>query len=109
MSAYKGKTYISGPMAELPDNNFEAFFEAEAVLKVQGHKVVSPARLGMSGQHSYQWYMRRNLQMLLQCRTIYLLRWWDQSKSARLERDVAITCGMEIMYERDEDNGVRRN
>jgi hypothetical protein len=43
--------------------------------------------------------MRVDIGMLLQCGKIYMLRGWELSKGAKLELDVASSCGIEVMFE----------
>lgn len=44
----------------------------------------------------WEWYMRRTLQMMLDCDEIVLLPGWRDSKGARIERDLAEKLGMPV-------------
>lgn len=43
--------------------------------------------------------MRADIALLLGCDCIYMLRGWELSKGAKLELDVASSCGLEVMFE----------
>lgn len=47
----------------------------------------------------YSDYMKADLEMLLKCKSILLLRGWEGSKSATLEYQVADALHMEKLYE----------
>lgn len=80
--------YISGPMTGLPNYNFEAFNDAEAMLEAKGFVVVNPARFG-DQRRSWEENMRMSLDGLLICEAIYFLPGWEQSRGAILEHAIA--------------------
>jgi hypothetical protein len=43
--------------------------------------------------------MRADIALLLGCDYIYMLRGWELSKGAKLELDVASSCGIEVLFE----------
>lgn len=91
------KTYIAGPMSGILNFNHQAFAYAATALRAAGHDVRSPHEIdGGSTDQTWEWYMRRALQMLLDCDEIVLLPGWDQSKGAAFEREVAELLGMPI-------------
>ena len=97
------KVYISGPMTGLPDYNRAAFFRAAEALKEKGCYV--PVHTAwMVDQLSRVDYMRMALQMMLTCDAIYLLRGWIDSAGAQTEYAIASLCGLQLMYEEDEEN-----
>lgn len=83
------KLYIAGPMSGLPDFNYPAFFAAEGLLAETGHTTENPARPGQVDGWSWYDYMRRGLRQLLECDGVALLPGWEDSRGARIERDVA--------------------
>lgn len=94
------KVYISGPMTGLPDYNRAAFFRAAEELKEKGCYV--PVHTAwMIDQLTRADYMRMALQMMLTCDAIYLLRGWENSLGARVEKSIADVCGLQLMYEED--------
>jgi hypothetical protein len=58
--------------------------------------VVNPMELGAG---SWAACLKRDIKKLVDCDTIYLLRGWQNSKGARLERSVARRLGMHVIEE----------
>lgn len=82
--------YVSGPMSNLPDNNFPAFHAAAQELREAGYTVINPAEI--EGAEGDQWadFLRRDLRaMLAQADGIVLLTGWSESRGSRLEITVA--------------------
>lgn len=80
-----------------PDFNYPAFAYAATVLRAKGIDARSPHETDNEGQErSWEWYMRRALQMLLECDAVVLLPGWEQSRGARIERYIAEQLGMPI-------------
>ena len=104
----KKTAYISGKITGTTDYE-NRFTNAEKKLKGMRYNVVNPLRrtAHLVGKHktmglpSPEWsdYMKECLQALLFCDTIYMLRGWEDSKDAKLERHVAGVLGMEILEE----------
>lgn len=93
------RVYIAGPMTGYPAFNYPAFEYAATVLRAQGIDVRCPTDVDpdeQPGQRTWEWYMRRTLRMLLDCDRIILLPGWENSRGARIERDLAETLGMDI-------------
>ena len=99
------KIYIAGPMRNIKDFNFPAFFDAERQLRSHGHEVYNPARADLDADafdpttdkaESMRHYMRRDLPAVLDCDIVVMLDGWQDSKGARLERRVALDCGIEV-------------
>ncbi|WP_448826943.1 DUF4406 domain-containing protein [Capnocytophaga bilenii] len=47
--------------------------------------------------------MVKDIVDLLQCKAIYMLQGWQESKGARIEHYIATEIGMPIMYEIERD------
>jgi hypothetical protein len=97
------RVYIAGPMSGIPEFNFPAFRAAAIDLRAQGYDVVNPAELDENdvlpdgtAAHPWSFYLRRDLQALLDCDAIYLLPGWQDSRGASLEAHVAEVLGMHI-------------
>lgn len=94
------KIYISGAISHLDlEYRRAAFAEAEALLKAKGYEVFNPFKNGVSQDAHWRKHMRVDLAALLLCDAIYLLDGWETSKGAKLEFDVASTCGLRIYYQ----------
>lgn len=86
------RLYIAGPMSGLPEFNYPAFREAEAVLRALGYAVESPHHNGETDcgtVYSWDWYMRRAIAQLITCNGVALLPGWEMSRGATLEHLIA--------------------
>lgn len=115
-SMFEGKrVFISGPMTGMPDWNRAAFADAECMLRKAGaREVYNPAADSPLGEDSHtheHWMLRtlHHLTMLVYCYSddgnntphwdmLLLLPGWEDSRGARVERDVAAACGIELVY-----------
>ncbi len=105
------KIYLAGPMRGHDNYNFEAFFVAEALLEMRGHKVINPARLDIEDgkaawsptegrinaapDFTIQDALRRDiLAMAESCEAIVLLPGWEKSKGAKAELEFARVIGL---------------
>ena len=109
------RIYIAGPMTGYEDWNFTAFFKAEAELEALGHDVVNPAHndgvtleeaLKSAGDpacpnHTWSYYMRRDLPHVLGVDAICVLPGWQNSRGASLEVHVAKAVGIPLLILRD--------
>ena len=96
------RLYLCGPMTGLPESNYPAFNRAAAELRAMGYDVRNPAELeaplawarrrGVESVSRGDW-MREALALMLQCDSLCLLPGWEESRGARLERDVAWRMG----------------
>lgn len=94
------KIYISGAISHLDlEERRTAFAEAEALLKAKGYEVFNPFKNGVSQDEHWREHMRVDLAELPKCDAIYMLDGWGTSKGAKLEFDVATTCGLEVYYQ----------
>lgn len=100
--------YLAGPMSDLPEFNFPAFFAAAKNLRSQGHVVFNPPEkdLEMWGdietvikKANYRDCLRVDLNWLLDhAEAIALLPGWEYSKGARVEHALAVALGLKIIY-----------
>ncbi len=88
--------YISGPMTGKPLLSFPAFHAAAATLRAKGYEVRNPAEVGEEPGKSWEDYLRKDLRLMCDCDTIYLLPGWENSKGAHLELHIAHRLGMTI-------------
>jgi len=94
------EVYISGPITGFAEHNARAFHAAEKLLLEQGYIPVSPLSLPESGgQHPHEWYIRRDIPVMLGCSGVYMLEGWSRSEGASIEHRVAKAAGLKIRYE----------
>jgi len=91
------RTYLAGPMSNLPDFNYPAFHKAAASLRANGLHVENPAENPTPECGTWAAYMRMAMAQLLTCDTIALLPGWTASRGARLEHKVAVELGMRVV------------
>jgi len=93
--------YITGPMTGLPEFNLPAFRAAKTRLVALGFDILSPSDLAdTEGTDKPRvFYMRRDLEMLMQADAIFLLEGWSRSKGALLEFNVAQELGLLVIKE----------
>lgn len=90
------KVYLSGPITGKKNYKGLFAFTEELVklcdaLQIFNHASQIPDSLG------YGEAMKRCVVALIECDTIVMLPGWHTSKGARLERDAALACGMNIV------------
>ena len=68
-------------------------------MKRIGVEPVNPLENGLTEHDSWQAHIAKDIADLLQCKAIYMLQGWQDSKGARIERYIATEIGMPIMYE----------
>ena len=89
------RVYLSGPVAGIPNDNREAFNNAEEYFLMRGYEVVNPIKIGeglklrLKREPMYKEYLLEDISYLMYCHIIYLLPNWEQSTRAVIERDVA--------------------
>lgn len=100
--------YISGRITG-NKNWKEQFQQAEEHLKSKGYKVIiNPLNLDEQVNKeiknpTYIDYMKQDIEILILCDEIYMLRGWWRSKGARLERHIAKVLGLGIVYQKRGD------
>ena len=96
----KDKVYISGAIAHYDmDERKEAFANAETRLGGMGFDPVNPFKNGLPDEAHWREHMRADIRLLLGCDFIYMLQGWELSKGAKLELDVASSCGIKVLFE----------
>lgn len=107
----KLKCYVAGPMRNIDDYNFPAFYTAEGLLAMKGHNVINPARMDieegkanwspadgrivLSPEFTMHNALRRDFQAMCDDRdAIVLLPGWEKSEGANEELKLARLIGL---------------
>lgn len=94
------RIYISGAIAHHDiSERMRAFLRAAEYIKAQGGTPVNPFDNGVPVNADWREHMRADIHVLTDCDGILMLRGWEQSKGAKLEFDVATSCGLEVWYQ----------
>lgn len=64
-----------------------------------GYVVANPLENGIDRNAPTYVHMKRDLEMLLECDTVFFMEGWNRSAGCHTEFTVAIACGKEIMFE----------
>lgn len=96
----KEKVYISGAIAghDLTERK-AAFGHAARFLDLKGYEPVNPFDNGVPESAHWREHMKADIKLLLDCEYIYMLMGWEMSKGAKLELDVATSCGIKVLFE----------
>ena len=94
------KVNISGAIAHHDiDERRAAFAAAACGIRNAGYTPVNPFENGLPQSADWRKHMRVDIGLLLQCDRIYMLRGWELSKGAKLELDVASSCGIQVIFQ----------
>jgi hypothetical protein len=93
--------YISGKITGLPEDEvYEKFAKAENRLLSEGFtKIVNPVTIEHSHNKTWESYMLKDIEVLFQCASVYMIYDWEDSKGARIEHAIAKTLGKNIIYQ----------
>ena len=107
------KVFISGPMTDYPNHNFEIFDELEKHLNSFNIECINPANTarkyfehedffqkdGSVNKESQSFHdmINEELDALKTCDTIYLLPGWEESFGAKNELKIAIENGLNVI------------
>ena len=97
--------YVSGKITGTSDY-VERFSAVEDKLIAEGYEVLNPVRTGKwlerylaPEKPTWVQYMKYAIAAMMEADSIYMLRGWNQSKGARLERFLARVLNYNIIYE----------
>lgn len=94
------KVYISGAIAHYGMEERRASFAlAASELRERGFEPVNPFENGVPEDAHWMAHMKADIALLLGCDYIYMLNGWELSKGAKLEFDVASSCGIKVMFQ----------
>ena len=87
--------YVIGPMAKNENLNRDAFEDAQDKLWGAGYHVLTPYDV-VSPNMNYGKAMKASINTMLTCDGVALLGGWDENKNTKLEKEVAIECGLDV-------------
>ncbi len=85
-------------MTGIPEFNFPAFHAKAAELRAQGFDVVNPAEHDEEPDRTWAEYLRKDIRLLMDCDSIWLMTGWSKSRGARLEHHIATELGFDVLY-----------
>lgn len=102
----KPRIYISGPISGYDiDERRKAFSEAARRIQTLGYETVDP--IAEADAHpedkTTQDHMRRDIELILTCDYIYMMRRWTHSKGCMVELQVATSIGLTVIFEETGD------
>lgn len=103
MAEDKPLVYIAGPIGTSTDAR-ERFAKGAQEVAQLGYRPVSPLELcggttHVNACHTWREHMIMDIRALLECHGIYLLRGWENSRGARLEKLIADGLDMMVMFQ----------
>lgn len=94
------RIYIAGQITGLPEDVWMKNFSiARQEVRALEAAPVCPTMQPHDHGKTWEEYMKEDLRMMLTCDAVYVQRNWKDSKSAELERNLALGLGMEIIYQ----------
>lgn len=90
------KVYLSGPITGIKNYKGLFLFAEELVKMCDAARIFNPA-LQIPDSLDYEQAMKRCVTALAQYEVIMMLPGWRTSKGARLEYDIALACGMDVV------------
>ena len=90
--------YVAGKVSGLSNDDVKQKFDRITdELSDLGYTVLKPVSVM---DHSRPWKdcMRTDINKMLQCDEVHLLPCWTDSYGARLERDIALRMGINVVY-----------
>lgn len=89
------RVYLSGPITNV--KNYKGLFMfAEELVGWEAEQIYNPASQ-IPSSSSWEQAMHRCLSEITNYDTVVMLPGWNISRGARLERDVALACGMRVL------------
>lgn len=94
------RIYISGPISghDIQERR-KTFKMIQTFLEAQDYEAVNPMENGLPDDASIHDHMKRDIEMLMTCDMIYMMRRWTHSKGCKVEFDVATAIGLPVLFE----------
>ena len=90
------KVYLSGQITEKKNYKGLFAFTEELVKLCDALQIFNPASQ-IPDSLGYEEAMKRCVVALIECDTIVMLPGWSVSKGAKIEHDIALACGMNVI------------
>lgn len=85
-------------MSGLPDKGFPLFNKYAAILREAGYTVINPAETDNgSTDKSWDYYMRKDVAMMVGCDAVVALNNWKDSKGAKIEITLARNLSIPVL------------
>lgn len=91
------KLYLAGPMSNIPELNFPLFHAETARLRGLGYQIVNPAEVNADPTAGWLACMRDDIEQLVRCDGVATLHGWENSRGAKIERNLAESLGLIIL------------
>lgn len=99
--------YVAGPISGIPNDNREAFYEAQKILELLGFAVINVFEI-QKCQDTSKWgwidYILFDLPYLVRCDMVFFLKGWEKSYGAIIEMLVAFKLGKDLGFEETPDS-----
>ena len=93
------KAYCQGRAIGEAGSYYVVWEEGIIQTRNMGFSPVNPFKNGLPDEAHWREHMRADIALLLDCEYIYMLKDWELSKGAKLELDVASSCGIKVLFE----------
>lgn len=101
------KAMISQPMAGKTDGEIaETRERAKAKLEEMGYEVADTVfdftveiLEALEVVNSPVYYLGNSIQAMSRCTAVYFLKGWNDARGCRIEHDIAVAYGLEVLYE----------
>jgi len=94
------RIYISGPISGHDiEERRKVFKMVQVFLEAQGYEPVNPMENGLPDEATTHEHMKRDIELLMTCDYIYMMRRWTHSKGCKVEFDVATAIGLPVFFE----------
>lgn len=95
------RIYISLPISHYDLEERKEYAEKVERALSQFYEVVNPLKNGIDEAEHWSVHMKKDIQDLLTCDVIFMCKDFEVSKGCKLELDVATSCGLGVIYEKN--------
>lgn len=93
------KLFMAGPVTGYPNYKLN-FNKVARKLQEKNIEFINPIKgMPVATKKNWTWAMKKTISQLLECNAILLLKDWEKSKGAQLEKSIAEHLGYTIYYE----------